>query len=205
MRTYWVKIVAGAVLIFAVGMIIRSLFRSVKHGVEYVSEGTGPITTPLLFLPFELNGQRVGTFRGLTIYRDSAQKPVWATLTVALRDSATPEDVRRCVVALLPKGSGNNYNLTNYDCLTPSDTGGKGLARFGTLRLRSSSDSFALFAPAVDLEKLRSEWEPKMQSADSAQQFLNDSMRDAIHEQIESTMTAAREKADSLRNTIPRP
>lgn len=204
MRSYWIKIVAGAVLIFAVGMIIRSLFRSVKHGVEYVSDGTGPITTPLLFVPFELGGHRAGTFRGLTIYRDSTQKPSSVTLTVALRDSVTAEDVSRCILALLPSATGD-YNPTSYQCLTPTDTAGKGLAQFGLLRLRSSDDSFPLFAPLRDIDELRSNWEPRMHSADSAQQFMNDSMREAIQSQIESTMSAARDQADSLRRIMPRP
>ena len=202
MRSYWVKIVAGAVLIFGVGMIIRSLFRSVKHGVEYVSDSSGPITTPLLFVPFELGGQRLGTFRGLTIYRDSTRKPSSITLTVALRDSVEPGELRRCIVTLLPSGTGD-YNPTRYQCLATADTGGKALAQFGLLRIRSSDDSFPLFAPAHDIDQLRSNWEPRMHTADSAQQFMNDSTREAIHGQIESTMTAAREHAESLRGTLP--
>ncbi len=202
MRSYWFKIVAGAVLIFAVGMIIRSLFRSVKHGVEYVSDGTGPITTPLLFVPFELGGQRIGTFRGLTIYRDSTQKPSSVTLTVALRDTVSSEDLSQCLVTLLPSGTGD-YNPTSYQCLTAADTAGKSLARFGFLRIRSSDDSFPLFAPEHDLDELRSNWQPRMHSADSAQQFMNDSLREAISTQIESTMSAAREHAESLRGTMP--
>jgi hypothetical protein len=202
MRSYWFKIVAGAALIFAVGMIIRSLFHSVKHGVEYVSDGTGPITTPLLFVPFDLGGQRIGTFRGLTIYRDSTRKPSSVTLTVALRDSVTSADLNRCLVTLLPSGTGD-YNPTSYQCLTAGDTGGKALAQFGFLRIRSSDDSFPLFAPEKDIAELRSNWEPRMHSADSVQGFMNDSLRDAIHGQIESTMSAAREHAESLRGTLP--
>jgi hypothetical protein len=202
MRSYWVKILAGAVLIFGVGMIIRSLFRSVKHGVDYVSDSSGPITTPLLFVPFELGGQRLGTFRGLTIYRDSTRKPSSVTLTVALRDSVEPGELSRCIVTLLPSGAGD-YNPTRYQCLTSADTGGKALAQFGLLRIRSSDDSFPLFAPERDIDQLRSNWQPRMHSADSAQQFMNDSTRDAIHGQIESTMTAAREHAESLRGTLP--
>jgi hypothetical protein len=204
MRSYWVKIVAGAVLIFAVGMIIRSLFRSVKHGVEYVSDGSGPITTPLLFVPFELGGHRIGTFRGLTIYRDSTRKPSSVTLTVALRDSIAPDELGRCILTLLPSGTGD-YNPTSYQCLTSADTGGKALAQFGMVRIRSTDDSFPLFAPEHDLDQLRSNWEPRMHSADSVQQFMNDSTREAIHGQIESTQSAARAHAESLRSTLPEP
>jgi hypothetical protein len=202
MRSYWVKIIAGAILIFGVGMVIRSLFRSVKHGVEYVSDSSGPITTPLLFVPFELGGRRLGTFRGLTIYRDSTWKPSSVTLTVALRDSVMPGELGRCILTLLPSGTGD-YNPTRYQCLTTADTGGKALAQFGLLKLRSSDDSFPLFAPEHDIDQLRSNWEPRMHTADSVQQFMNDSLRDAIHGQIESTMTAAREHAESLRGTLP--
>jgi hypothetical protein len=202
MRSYWIKIVAGAVLIFAVGMVIVGLARSVKHGVEYVSDSTGPISTPLFFVPFELGGKRSGTFRHVTIYRDSAGKPSSVTVTVALRDSVSPADLSQCLVTLLPSGSGD-YNPTSYQCLAASDTAGKALAPFGIMRIRSTDDSFPLFAPERGIAQLRRSWEPRMHSADSVQQFMNDSMREAIQGQIESTMSAAREHAESLRGTIP--
>ncbi|HET7603152.1 MAG TPA: hypothetical protein VFK36_09075 [Gemmatimonadales bacterium] len=202
MRSYWIKIVAGAVLIFGIGMVIVVLARSVKHGVEYVSDSTGPISSPLFFLPFDLGGQRSGTFRHLTIYRDSAGKPSSVTLTVALRDSVSPAALSRCLVTLLPSGNGD-YNPTSYQCLSATDTAGKALAPFGLLRIRSTDDSFPLFAPERDIAQLRSNWEPRMHRADSVQQFMNDSMRDAVQNQIESTMSAARERAESLRGTLP--
>lgn len=202
MRSYWVKIILGAAIVFAVGMIIRSLFHGVKRGVEYVSEGSGPITSPLFFVPFELGGHRVGTFRELTIYRDSVQKPSSLALTISLRDSATAADVARCIVALLPD-SGGNFNPTKFACLSSSDTGARKLAQFGTLHLRSQPDSFPLFAPAAQIDEIRNSWGHRASSADSAQRFMNDSMREALQTQIETTMQRARDKADSLRAAMP--
>jgi hypothetical protein len=202
MRSYWVKIVFGAVLIFAVGMIIRTVFHRVKRGVEYVSGGSGPITSPLFFVPFELGGRRLGTFRELTIYRDTLQKPSSLALTISLRDSVTPADLAHCIVAMLPD-SGNNFNPTRFTCLGAGDTAARKLAQFGVLHIRSMSDSFPLFAPAAQLEEIRANWGHRMNTADSAQRVKNDSLTESIHMQIESTMQQARDKAEALRATIP--
>lgn len=202
MRSYWVKILVGALVIFAIGMIIKSAVHRVKREVTYVSKGSGPITTPLFFVPFELAGRRLGTFRQLTIYRDTLQKPTAVGLTISLGDSAAPGDLAPCVLALLPD-SASNFNPTRFSCLKAADTAALKLAQFGMLRLRSLPDSYPLFAPAAQVEEIRNSWGHRMNAVDSAEQVRNDSLSEAIHAQIDSTMQHARDSVELLRAKIP--
>ena len=71
MRGYWLRILSGALLIFAVGMGLVSLIRAgVRKGVAKI-ESAEPISIPLAFVPFKLDGQAVGTIRRLTILRSA--------------------------------------------------------------------------------------------------------------------------------------
>ncbi len=202
MRSYWVKIIGGAVLIFAVGMIIRTMVHKVRRGVEYVSNGTGPISWPVFFLPFDLDGRRLGRLRDVTIYRDSTRNPSSVAASVSLADTVSEDELARCIIALVPDSAGN-INPLHFRCLSGSDTAGRNLAQFGVLRVRSSRDTFPLFAPADKVGALRSEWGHGMSSADSSRRAMNDSLRDAVHSQIESTLDRAQQTAESLRGTLP--
>jgi hypothetical protein len=202
MRSYWIKILLSAAVVFAIGMIVMSAFRSVKHTVDYVADSTGPISTPLAFLPFNLGRRRVGTFRGLKMYRDSLGKPASIVLTVSLRDSVTPDEVRGCLLAMLPN-SGNSYSLTDYSCLTAADTAGRALADIGFLKLRGTEDSFPLLAPAKDVQELRQGWGGKMSAGDSAQQVLDDSVRASIQARIDTMRAQTRVAVDSLQSLMP--
>jgi hypothetical protein len=202
MRSYWIKILLTAAVVFAIGMVVVSLIRRVRHTVEYVADSTGPISTPLAFLPFNLGQRRVGTFRGLKMYRDSLGKPSSIVLTISLRDSVTSDDVRHCIVAMLPN-SGSSYSLTEYSCLAAADTVGRDLAAIGFLKLRGAEDSFPLFAPAKDVQDLRQGWGGKMSAADSAQQVLNDSVRASIQAKIDTVREQTRAAVDSLQSQMP--
>ena len=61
MRNYWLRIALGAAAIFTVGMIGVSLARQGVGHVRGVVEGSGPITLPVAFVPFKLDGRKLGT------------------------------------------------------------------------------------------------------------------------------------------------
>ena len=61
MRNYWLKILLGALGIFAIGMIGVSLVRGGIAKVHSVVEGDGPITIPLGLIPFVLRGSGSAT------------------------------------------------------------------------------------------------------------------------------------------------
>lgn len=197
MRSYWIKIFAGAAVIFGVGMVIASLARQVHREVHYVTNSSGPIKVPLFFVPFQLDQKRVGTVRGVTVFRDSLQQPTSLGVTIALADSVTPAAFATCIVALLPQGT--DINPTRFTCLRQADTAGKQLARFGTLHLRSLGDSFSLYAPKDKIAEIRNSTTDRMSQEDSRQRAQNDSARSKLRGQIDSIMQAARDSSDAIR------
>ena len=61
MRTYWLRILLGALAVFAVGMIGVTFARRTRDKVNAVVTGSGPLSIPLPFVPFELEGSKLGT------------------------------------------------------------------------------------------------------------------------------------------------
>ena len=66
MRNYWMRIALGALAIFTVGMVARALITRGIGGVKGVVEGSGPITIPLAFIPFQLGADKLGTLERVT-------------------------------------------------------------------------------------------------------------------------------------------
>lgn len=101
MRTYWLKIILGAVAIFAVGMLVVTGIRRASHGVHELAEGSGNITIPLPFgiLPFKVDGERLGSIERVTLER-SAPKVITSLRLVAKLDSGvSPERLAGCSLA----------------------------------------------------------------------------------------------------------
>ena len=71
MRNYWLKILLGALGIFAVGMIGVTMVRSGIAKVNSVVHGDGPITIPLGLIPFALAGERLGKLDHVTLHREA--------------------------------------------------------------------------------------------------------------------------------------
>lgn len=101
MRTYWLKIILGALAIFAVGMLVVTGIRRASHGVREITEGSGNITIPLPFgiLPFKVDGERLGSIERVTLER-SAPKVITSLRLVAKLDSGiSPERLDGCTLA----------------------------------------------------------------------------------------------------------
>ncbi len=101
MRTYWLKIILGALAIFVVGMLAVTGIRRASHGVREITEGSGNITIPLPFgiLPFKVDGERLGSIERVTLER-SAPKVITSLRLVAKLDSGIgPERLDGCVLA----------------------------------------------------------------------------------------------------------
>ena len=60
---YWFRIIFGMLAIFTVGMILRAGVRKGKHVVTDIAQGSGPITVPLLGLPFKLDDVKIGSLQ----------------------------------------------------------------------------------------------------------------------------------------------
>ena len=118
MRNYWLRIAFGALTIFVVGMVGVTLARRGVSHVRGVVEGTGPITIPLAFVPFKLDGQRLGSVDKVTLRRDAPKQIAGVELQIKLRDS------------LVARGLGGCRLLANFDENHNPDNAGVQVDRF---------------------------------------------------------------------------
>jgi hypothetical protein len=96
MRNYWLKILLGALGIFAVGMIGITIVRSGVAKVNSVVHSDEPITIPLGLVPFVLAGERLGKLDHVTLYRESPDHVSEVELTVNLADSLLAQGLSGC-------------------------------------------------------------------------------------------------------------
>ena len=106
MRNYWLKILLGALGVFAIGMLGVTLARSGIAKVNSVVEGDGPITIPLGIVPFVLAGERLGNLDHVTLHRESPTRVEAVELTVDLADSLLAEGLSGCRLVANMEGDG---------------------------------------------------------------------------------------------------
>ena len=99
MRNYWLKILFGALGVFAIGMIGVSIVRGGIAKVHSVVEGDGPITIPLGLIPFVLSGEQLGNLDHVTLLRDSPSRVSEVELEVNLWDSLLAQGLSGCRLA----------------------------------------------------------------------------------------------------------
>jgi hypothetical protein len=99
MRNYWMRIALGALAIFTVGMIGRALINRGIGSVKGVVEGSGPLSIPLAFIPFELSGNKLGTFERVTLERTAPRSVSSVRLEIKLADSTLARGLEGCRLA----------------------------------------------------------------------------------------------------------
>jgi hypothetical protein len=108
MRRYWLKILLGALGIFAIGMIGVSLVRGIHAKIHSVVGGEGPITIPLGLIPFVLAGERLGNLDHVTLHRDSPSHVTGVELEVNLADSLLAQGLSGCRLAAMFEGDSSD-------------------------------------------------------------------------------------------------
>jgi hypothetical protein len=163
MRTYWTRILLGALGVFAVGIIVVTLARRGAVRVHHVMHGSGPINIPLAFIPFQLNGNQLGTLDRVTIYRETPTKVSSLQLEVKLIDSLVAEGLQGCRLAAnfddggpgaaeIPIRSGS-FAHGGFRCLPAGET--PGLVEFGRALFRPGDVTVPLFLTHSLVEDLR--------------------------------------------------
>lgn len=212
MRGYWLRIALGAAVVFAIGMGIVSAFEVGRRNVEEVVEGTGPIMVPLAFIPLNLDGQKLGTFRRVRIYRDSLQNPTRIEATVSMGDTAALTRLAGCVIAIDSADAQGKVRPNHYRCLSADDTAGADLATFGDLLVRDRTERFPLFALRSQIEEVTSSFGPSVSASDSAvgdslerEEHRVEALADSMAEAAESLHQAEMERIDSIRRSVIQP
>ena len=98
MRNYWLRIGLGAFGVFAVGMLLWNLGQAGKRRVEHMVESADPITIPLALIPFQVDGQSLGTLRQVQILRSDPKKVEAVNFRVRLADSIADARLESCVL-----------------------------------------------------------------------------------------------------------
>ena len=186
MRNYWLRIILGAVAIFAVGMVGVTLARQGMGHVRGVVEGSGPITLPVAFLPFKLDGEKIGTIQRIKILRNAPNQVRSVNLRVRLADSVLPARLEPCI--LVAQGFDNINSETTVLCSNAEDTVGEDLAGVGDITLSKSDRSFRLFMPRDDIREL----------TDSDVVFVGEDSGAAVGPHADSIAQAAERLTDSI-------
>lgn len=197
MRGYWLKIMLGAGVIALVGITVVKLVQSgVRKGHEVV-ETAEPITIPLAFLPFNLDGQRVGSLKQLRINRSTPKSIEGFRIRVEVAELATYEALSNgCVLTV--ENPTQLSTSTTFTCGTPDSS----QVEFGTVEVALAEGSTSrmvvpLYLPARVVAEFRGT------AADSGQVAVEavnaDSLAASMREMAETISRQTRELADSLR------
>jgi hypothetical protein len=197
MRSYWMRIVLGAVAIFAIGIVGVTLFRRGRDTVTEVVTGSGPLDIPLAFVPFQLDGNKLGTVERLTINREAPRKLSSVHVEVKLEDSLLAQGLAGCRLAAnidsdsaAPRGDANvrveRVGERPFFFCAASDSA---LIPFGTVTLNPGDVTVPLLLPHTLVEKL--------QSGDWAHDQDSTSSSDVLAQRAESLADKAEAAADS--------
>jgi hypothetical protein len=217
MKSYWVKIVLGALAIFGIGMVIVTGVRKASNQVRVIRETSEPVSLPFPFgvMPFRLNGDKLGTVERLTFFRDAPDHISSVKVLVKLADSLQSSLLANCM--LVVDDVQHIDNKTTFRCHNSLlDTTGLQLIHFGEVELEDGAAVFPLLIPASAVQDMNSETaadeiEAMADSISDAAEALADSLSEvadsiteANMEMADSIREAASAKADSIREAALR-
>lgn len=199
MRGYWLRIIAGALGIFAVGFGVISVARAGKSRVRQVTQTADPITIPLAFIPFNLDNSRVGTIRRLTILRREPKSVTGFRIRVELSEPEVLRSLSADCVMVVDHPT-QLSNRTNFRCL-PADTT---LVEFGRVELLAETGGarvdFPLYLPPHVVAEYRG---PGGASGVTENLEVNtDSIARAMRQMADSIRRETRALADSVRREV---
>ena len=196
MRTYWLRILLGALAVFAVGMIGITFARRTRDTVTAVVTGSGPLSIPLPFVPFELEGNKLGRLERLVVNREAPKKVSSVDLEVKLDDSLLVQGLAGCRLAANLESDSSKSGDINFRAHRLEDQAfffcaksDSGLVEFGTVKLTPGDVTVPLLVPVSLAEQMRAGNWGDHDVADSA---------DVLAERAESLADKAEEAADSI-------
>ena len=195
MRNYWLKILIGALAIFAVGMVGVTLARRGIAGVAQVVASDEPLTIPLGLIPFELQGERLGKLDHVTLMRKSANEVTAVELEVQLADSMVARGLQGCrlVANMESKGdSGVNIHVgpraqSVFYCA--GDTAQADLLEYGHATLQPGEIEIPLLLPRDLVKEL---------------QHIDFGKGEAAEAQADSIAAASEQQGDSISAAVQR-
>ena len=205
MRSYWLKIILGACAIFVVGYAAYFGIEKSKSRIRQIAESSDPVSIPLAFLPFTLDGVKSGTFKGIRLERDAPKSLNSITLRISLSDSANAAQIRDC--ALTPEGNGRDFDPgRGFRCLK-GEGADSALVEFGEVEfsVHDGEDfSVPLMLDSAMVNDLReSSGDNEISAAVGADAELR---AEAATKMADSITKAVQLRVDSIvKNSVPEP
>jgi hypothetical protein len=209
MRNYWLKILLGAFGIFVVGMLGVTVARKGMQKAQSVVSGSGPISIPLAFVPFNLGGSKLGTVDRVTFLRDAPKRVTAVELELNLQDSMVAQGLAGCRLAANLDSQKNRQGFQvhagqwgegTFICLpadsAAGDSANADFVEYGHALVKPANLTIPLFLPsdmANDLSKGH---------FDSDSQAVADSIAEAAQAQADSATQAREEHAESIATAV---
>jgi hypothetical protein len=141
----WIKIVAGMLAIFAVGMFAVSGINAGKRKVNDIAHSSSAITVPMLGVSFKMNDASLGGMKKLRVERSAPEVVESFHLTVQLDDGVDVNQFDDCELTV--KDARQIDDKTTFTCLTNADPGFEELVQFGTITFLPSGETHRLMLP----------------------------------------------------------
>lgn len=211
MRRYWMRIALGALAIFAVGMVARSLINRGIGGVRGVVEGSGPLSIPLAFIPFRLGGDKLGSLERVTLTRETPRRVTSVELEIELSDSFLARGLEGCRLAANfdSEEAGNRgvdiqrgpFGDGNFWC-AGDDSASAALVEYGHAVFRPGDVTVPLLLPRGLVDELQD-----LDVGDDHSPPISEAQADSIEMRTDSIVTTTmnresrprRNQVDSLR------
>jgi hypothetical protein len=203
MRGYWLRILLGALGIFAIGMLIVTAVRATRSRVRSVAGSSDPITIPLPFVPFRIDGERLGTFERIVIKRDAPNDLRSVDLHVDLGSTATVERLQRCTGVLAelhsnPGGGGRTLHDAQFVCVH-DDSARMALEQLGDVHFVPGDHTSPLLVPPEVANELRREMiQMRARRGDDSLAARAESIAAEAERAADSIGEAASRMADSI-------
>lgn len=213
MRNYWFKILLGALVIFAIGMLGVTLIRHGLVRVNNVVHGSGPISLPLAFIPFEIDGHKLGVLDRVILERTAPKQISSVRIEAKLNDSLVTQGLGACKLAAnfdaSHEGAKGVHIRTDpgfrgtFRCLK-GDVSDSALVEFGQAVLQPGGVTLALLLPKDMVAELKSgsflsDSSETSDSLSDAMEALGDSIEAAQESKIDSLNERNNRLEDSLR------
>ncbi len=200
MRNYWMRIVLGALAIFTIGMIARALINRGLGGVRSVVGGSGPLSIPLAFIPFQLGGEKLGTLERVTLERVNPRHVTSVELEIKLTDSLLARGLEGCrLAANLDSKDGHRRVSNNTFWCAEKPSTDTTLVEYGHAVFHPGEVSVPLYLPRDLVDELQNIdfGEDSVSSLAEAQaEAAMDAEEEAIEAQAESAVTAERARVE---------
>ncbi len=154
MTKYWIKIIVGALLIFGAGLALWLTAKKGVHTVRTVMETADPITIPIKFADFRVDGASIGKLEQVRLLRSAPKVIEGVEVTVRLDSAAVGERLRACTMRI--DDIEHLDAQTTFVCVTPENPGAVGsFEPFGHVLIEGTDIVMPLLLPAAAVQDLK--------------------------------------------------